>query len=918
MHSPADRDRDDLGRVFQALLDLGDLTPDQVVREYVSDDLRRTKNKDRLRVEAGIFQLGIDPNSVVAAGGGGIVLQCLNRSMPSIKYALKVVRPSLIKDRLSEAAEEQKRAITEFLNHAPLSHRNIARVFGAGTLTVTHAQGAKLPTAPILMEWIEGATPLCRFLADKGPAWQTAVGILIQCFEALDHLHSTGLIHWDMKADNLLVDCYGTPRLTDIGNARRLRERTDLTAFSTKWNVPPALLQFFAQTSGDIDISSRRTPIYLPDHSWDTPWLDLWMLGRELNRLFEADPLTLALDKQQGHPDLLTHSLQRESFLPSVFPANDLEASYALRYLRLIVRRLLHPLDPSADCFYATAGHVVADLKKLLQPLGAAHGVPELQPVPQHVLRLPVSGNVPYTPRFRAIYNSRLIQRLNNHLQLGTLAQVYPGATHRRAEHSAGVFATTIHFVRSLYANQTEPFWRLSIERTDIDALLVAALIHDAGHVAYGHFLEELEGLFQGRTHEDYVQALLSQNPTKGWGREILTDRQEIRDVIRQHWLMDGTDLQAFLDKVAEILASPKDPEVAHDSLAVLRPHDCYLLKTHILHSIIDSAIDADKLDYLLRDAHHCNVSYSRGIDVDRFYQSLTPIPLLLSPALNNKTTHACVGVSEKGITPLESILVARYQMFASVYWHHTARAETAMLQFVVQEFVSADAASVDQRLGEMIEVFRTLSDGHALRWIRDQVQRPDVTIDPGLRPVLASMCGALLGERDKLYWSAFEMRFAGPASEARELSEWIMAFSDSLRETKDALRAVARARDFRLLLGSELGILLERPSSLKYGDILVDLPPAGKDQIGNIFVAAGPVVRSIQELSPLADSVREAFRYWVRKLRVFVSPTAGQQLVDNGLNEERLHGAIWAALQRIRKAKNPQRELFPAAKAVQ
>jgi len=918
--SGTEQDRDDLGRVLQALLEVDDRPPEETAREYLTDDLRHTTNRRPVKIQAGIFSLSLPPGALIATGGGGIIVQCVNRQVPSIKYALKVVRPSLLKGRLADVADTQQRVTTEFLNHAPLSHKNIARVFGAGSLTVTVAQRVELHTAPILMEWIEDAKPLCAYIADKLLPWRASVELLIECFEAVAHLHSAGLVHWDMKSENFLVDRAGVARLIDIGNARRPAAAAALVAFSTKWNVPPYLLSFFDAGPGPTAASSRRTPINLPDKEWDAPWLDLWMFGRELNRLFDADAKTLELDREVGHPDLAKHRLQRDRFLPSVFPVDDLEAAHALGFLRLVIKRLLYPYAPAAPAFYKHAQSVATDLTKLLQPLGAAHDIPELQGIPQHVLRLPVSGNVPYTPRFAAIYNSSLIQRLNSHLQLGTLAQVYPGATHRRSEHSAGVFATAVLYVRALYANQTQPFWRLSIERRDIDALLLAALIHDAGHVAYGHFLEEQDGVFRGRTHEDYLAKLLAPDEPLNATPELLADRAELREIIEEHWTRDG-NAQAFLNDVGAILTKPANPELAHDVSSLLLPQSSQTLKIQMLHSVIDSAIDADKLDYLFRDAHHCNVSYSRGIDIDRFYQSLTPIPLLLSPKIDVKT-HACFGVSEKGIAPLESILVARYQMFSSVYWQHTARAETAMLQFLVQEYVAADVQTVNgkeapsletvnARLDELVNQCRRLSDGQALRWIRERVSDTRCILSLNLQRLLRDICDALLGARSKLYWPAFALHYKRAGGDTQSLAEWLVQHSDSQAAAPNIYEFVSRARAFRRLLGAKLQPALGLATAFGDGDILIDIPPAGKDQIENIFVWTPEAVRPIQDLSPIADSVRDAFRYWVRKLRVFLSPPAWERCASVGISEKRLHRETWETLIGIQRALNPQQALF-------
>jgi HD associated region len=86
--------------------------------------------------------------------------------------------------------------------------------------------------------------------------------------------------------------------------------------------------------------------------------------------------------------------------------------------------------------------------------------------------------------------------------------------------------------------------------------------------------------------------------------------------------------------------------------------------------------MDADKLDFLIRDSVECRVQYGRGIDVGRFLRSLTTTAVLTStgePLLR-------LAIKRKGSASAEAFALARYQMYQSVYWHHTFRAIKGML----------------------------------------------------------------------------------------------------------------------------------------------------------------------------------------------------------------------------------------------
>jgi len=99
----------------------------------------------------------------------------------------------------------------------------------------------------------------------------------------------------------------------------------------------------------------------------------------------------------------------------------------------------------------------------------------------------------------------------------------------------------------------------------------------------------------------------------------------------------------------------------------------------------INSPIDADKLDYIKRDSYYCGVSYGDGIDYDRFMNFLTV------KETNNQVRLAYYA---KGRTAISSMLLARYQLYGAIYWHHTYRCLHAMLYYATQ--LAFDRANYD------------------------------------------------------------------------------------------------------------------------------------------------------------------------------------------------------------------------------
>jgi hypothetical protein len=103
---------------------------------------------------------------------------------------------------------------------------------------------------------------------------------------------------------------------------------------------------------------------------------------------------------------------------------------------------------------------------------------------------------------------------------------------------------------------------------------------------------------------------------------------------------------------------------------------------------MISGSLDLDKIEYLKRDAFMCGVNYG-DIDVDRLLDSLT---LVDDPELGRRR----IGISEKGLSALESLLFAKYQMYRNVYWHHAVRSATAMYKRLVDGALRAGSLGAD------------------------------------------------------------------------------------------------------------------------------------------------------------------------------------------------------------------------------
>ncbi|MBI1388371.1 MAG: HD domain-containing protein [bacterium] len=252
-------------------------------------------------------------------------------------------------------------------------------------------------------------------------------------------------------------------------------------------------------------------------------------------------------------------------------------------------------------------------------------------------LRCPVYGFVSINEWERDIINQPAFQRLRRIKQLGFTDYIYPGALHSRFEHSLGV----MHMASLVHDQVTSKSRELLSSKLDYnDAGLsrnkaivrLAALLHDVGHSPFSHAGENLfpshdSGHYR---HEDYSAAII---------------RNELKDVIEEH--KNNVNYGIKADEVANILDN-------------LNP----TANSLFWREIIDGQIDSDRMDYLLRDSVHTGVNYGK-YDWQRIINTIEAVE-------DPESENLRLGVSEGGWHAAEGLVLARYFMFAQIYFHKT------------------------------------------------------------------------------------------------------------------------------------------------------------------------------------------------------------------------------------------------------
>ena len=233
------------------------------------------------------------------------------------------------------------------------------------------------------------------------------------------------------------------------------------------------------------------------------------------------------------------------------------------------------------------------------------------------VLRDPIHGyiHVEYDVIWKCI-NSKEFQRLRRIKQLGASFMVYHTAEHSRFAHSLGVYEV----VRRMINENSEIC--ASLSETEKISVMLAGLLHDIGHGPYSHAFEAI----CDTSHEEFTEMIL----------------------------LGDTEVHRILEHTQKGLSS---------NIAKIINH------THskgLMTQMISGQLDADRMDYLLRDAYFTGTKYGE-FDLERVLRTI-------------RVKDGCMVVKETGIHTVEDYIMARYHMYWQVYYHPTARSYECIL----------------------------------------------------------------------------------------------------------------------------------------------------------------------------------------------------------------------------------------------
>jgi len=234
------------------------------------------------------------------------------------------------------------------------------------------------------------------------------------------------------------------------------------------------------------------------------------------------------------------------------------------------------------------------------------------------------------------LINTREFQRLRRIKQLGMSELVFPGANHSRFAHSIGV----MHMARTI-VERIEQSNSGILNKDQRIIVLAAALLHDLGHGPFSHTFEKITG----ENHEARTEEI------------ILDQSTHVNEILRKF----DPDLPKRL-----VVFFNEDMEESERHAAAIPP---------FLTQVVTSQLDADRFDYLLRDA------YATGTRYGEFEYKY------LIAHLHLNADRGRFYLSQKAMDAAEAYVYARYHMYRAVYFHKATRSAEVMLRLAFRRF---------------------------------------------------------------------------------------------------------------------------------------------------------------------------------------------------------------------------------------
>jgi len=288
----------------------------------------------------------------------------------------------------------------------------------------------------------------------------------------------------------------------------------------------------------------------------------------------------------------------------------------------------------------------------------------------------PIYGRVDLSELEHIIINTPEMARLRRIQQLGLADLAFPGANHTRFEHSVGPM-----FIADKIAKA------LGLSGEDIIKVRLAALLHDIGHSALSHV----------------VESVLKRNPAY----QPVTGGKKLKS----HEMFSRHIISNSLHTKPEIASSVNDAAPFFEEVARMATGDIDALPHPYLGQIISNDIDADRIDFLLRDSYHTGVSLGL-VDVDQIVGSLSLSEGRLVLGGNASFDE------DMAMTAAESMLIARAHHYSAIIHNPVTQGARVMLLHALENALRRHEHAGNDVRAAVALFFTSYNDGDLLNFI--------------------------------------------------------------------------------------------------------------------------------------------------------------------------------------------------------
>jgi uncharacterized protein len=758
------------------------------------------------------------------SGGAGQVYEVMQKGL-ELKRALKVLKPENSKN-----PDYIKPLQQEIQVLSQLTHQNIVKIIDCSDQAATNFF--------FVMELIDG--PDLKTAVVECASFEGMIELFAQLIDSLCYLHERRILHCDIKPDNVRIQSdrvsgHRQVKLLDLGAAKILTEPTT-AGNEFKLESDSARLtqlmgtRFYAPREIQHPINSH--PVSREELAKLFPYMDLYTLGAT----FAECVSQLKLSQQ------IEDSLEQLLDKPHDW-INQEDDQWV--FLKGFVKRLLS--KTSSPLRFRSIAEAREAFLRITPARALPTRVPELTDISAtRAIRAP-DGMRYFTERTYKLITHPTFQRLQKFNQLSFVDLIYPWGRHSRFSHSLDVFSLARKVTLSLLKDST---FRLLVQPEDISAFLCSALLHDVGHFPLAHVIEDVPGV---QLDSALAQGFLERS----------NGGSPLSKLTNDLWGLDASTIQHMVDR-----------KKYADKLNPAR---------RFFQHLLDGPLDIDKMAYVHADSRHTGVPFGEGVDTDFLIGSFTALSKLSRPNLEADEAEIMLGIQAKGAEAAVGLISARASLYGRVYWHHTNRAISAMIQYVAVRVFDLKNGGIG------FERYRddtwNMSEYEALRYLVNHLPDSGECTKEN-NPVSGIIDGSRIIYKRLASYS-------NTAKENEEIRSVFQALSTASAEQRDTWRHLLLRR-FAALVNSK---------SLRDWDVLIDVPKSQKqnDASTNLHVTGTYDTKSLRKLAevhPVARSLHEQFVENVSKARVFIHPRLRNQFRELGVTAQAIE-AVTAVIAR-------------------